>query len=162
MLSIQQADTIHIPVIRKLAYDIWPAAYGTILSAGQLEYMLQLIYSEEALARQMKDGQQFYIAYSNQQPVGFVAFGQYDTITYKLHKIYLLPQMQGQGAGKQLLQFVIDKVKENTASTLILNVNRQNPAFYFYKKMGFNIAEEVNIDIGEGYFMNDYIMRLSL
>ena len=43
-----------------------------------------------------------------------------------------------------------------------LNVNRYNKALYFYEKHGFTIAQEVDIEIGEGYFMNDYIMKLSL
>ncbi|TKK68958.1 GNAT family N-acetyltransferase [Ilyomonas limi] len=162
MLSIQPAGVKEISLIRKLAYEIWPAAYNTILSAGQLQYVLQLMYSEEALINQMREGQQFYIAYDNGVPAGFAAFGTYGATTYKLHKIYVLPQMQGKGTGGQLLQFVIEKVKENTATALILNVNRQNSALHFYKKMGFEIAEEVNIDIGRGYFMNDYIMKLAL
>ena len=162
MLSIEPVHVAQIPLIRKLAYEIWPAAYSSILSAGQLEYMLQLIYSEDALAAQMEEGQQFYIAYQKDNPVGFVAFSLYNINTYKLHKIYVLPQIQGQGAGKQLLHFIINKAKENGASSLILNVNRHNPAFYFYQKTGFKIAEEMDIDIGNGYFMNDYVLRLSL
>src|SRR3954453_6788273 len=121
MLSIRPACIIDIPIIHKLAYDIWPTAYSTILSAGQLEYMLQQIYNEEALAKQMEEGQQFYIAYSNNLPVGFASVGPYDTAIYKLHKIYLLPQIQGQGAGKQLLQYVINIAKANKAESLILN-----------------------------------------
>src|SRR5690242_17852561 len=105
MLSIRPAGSTDIPLIGKLAYYIWPAAYGTILSAGQLEYMLQQIYSEEALAKQIEEGQQFYIAYNNQQPIGFASVGPYGAATYKLYKIYLLPEVQGQGAGKQLLQY---------------------------------------------------------
>jgi GNAT superfamily N-acetyltransferase len=124
--------------------------------------MLQLIYSEEALTNQMKEGQQFYIAYNEEEGVGFVAVGLYETAMYKLHKIYVLPQMQGKGAGKQLLQFVVNKVKESGATALILNVNRQNPAIHFYTKMGFEVVKEVSIDIGEGYFMNDYVMKLSV
>jgi len=162
MLSIHSANISDIPLIRELAYAIWPHAYNTILSVGQLHYMLEWMYSENALASQMKEGQQFYLAYEGEKAVGFAAVGPYDTHTYKLHKIYLLSQMQGKGAGRQLLQFLIDKVKENGASRLLLNVNRQNPAFYFYKKMGFEIKEEVNVDIGEGYFMNDYVMQLHL
>ena len=162
MLSIQAAGTSDIPLIRSLAHQIWPTAYGSILSAGQLQYMLQWIYSEDALASQMNDGQQFYIGYEDEQPVGFAAVGPYEADTYKLHKIYVLPQMQGKGAGKQLLQFAMQTAKRAGASTLILNVNRKNPALHFYKKAGFSIAEEVNIDIGEGYFMNDYVMSISL
>ena len=124
--------------------------------------MLQQMYSEEALLKQMEEGHQFYIAYSNNQPVGFVAVGPYGKATYKLYKIYLLPQIQGQGAGKQLLHYAIDIAKANKAESLILNVNRNNPAFYFYKKMGFEIAEEEDIEIGNGFFMNDFIMKLAL
>jgi len=32
----------------------------------------------------------------------------------------------------------------------------------FYEKRGFTISEEVDIGIGEGYFMNDYIMGLDV
>lgn len=134
MLSIQPADPIAIPLIQQLAFEIWPAAYRAILRPGQLEYMLKMIYSEEALAAQMKEGQQFFIAYDNGAPVGFVAFGPYSTNIYKLHKIYVLPKIQGQGTGKQLLQLVINKVKEYKAESLILNVNRQNQALHFYEK----------------------------
>ena len=131
MLSIQPAGKTDIPIILKLAYDIWPTAYSKILSASQLKYMLQQIYSVEALTKQIEEGQHFYIAYNDNQPVGFVAVAPFNTATYKLHKIYLLPQIQGQGAGKQFLQFAINIAKENKAKSLILNVNRQNPAFYF-------------------------------
>ena len=42
---------------------------------------------------------------------------------------------------------------------LDLFVNRTNPAVHFYKKRVF-IVEEVDLDIGNGYFMNDYRMKL--
>jgi len=162
MLSIQKAGITDIPLIRRLAYEIWPSAYGNILSAGQLNYMLKLIYSEEALASQMTEGQQFYIAYHKDEAIGFAAVGPYGNATYKLHKIYLLPQIQGKGAGKQLLQYVIEIAKAGKVEWLVLNVNRNNPALHFYRKIGFEISEEADIDIGNGYYMNDYIMKLSI
>jgi hypothetical protein len=45
---------------------------------------------------------------------------------------------------------------------LILNVNRYNKAFTFYQKLGMEIAEEIDLEIGNGYYMNDYIMSLDL
>ena len=74
----------------------------------------------------------------------------------------MLPNQQGNGTGKMLLEHVVNSIKEKDATALTLNVNRYNKARYFYEKHGFTIEEEVDIDIGEGYFMNDYIMELNL
>ena len=43
-----------------------------------------------------------------------------------------------------------------------LNVNRNNKALEFYKKMGMHIAESGDFNIGGGFYMNDYIMRKKL
>lgn len=43
-----------------------------------------------------------------------------------------------------------------------LNVDRYNTALNFYKKISFEITEEVDITFGEGYLMEDYIMEKKL
>ena len=43
-----------------------------------------------------------------------------------------------------------------------LNVNRFNKAIYFYQKNQFEIVEEVDIEIGNGYLMEDYVMKRNL
>ena len=43
-----------------------------------------------------------------------------------------------------------------------LNVNRYNQAILFYQVQGFKIKEAVDISIGNGFFMNDYIMSKTL
>jgi hypothetical protein len=45
---------------------------------------------------------------------------------------------------------------------LDLFVNRTNPAVIFYKIKGFYIDQEIDLDIGNGYFMNDYLMKLKI
>ena len=51
-------------------------------------------------------------------------------------------------------QFVTNK----GGSSLILQVNRNNAAVGFYKKMGFIIDREEDVEIGNGFYMNDYFM----
>jgi len=59
-----------------------------------------------------------------------------------------------------LLDFVLNEIKKTAEkSVLQLNVNRQNNAVNFYLKKGFSILYEEDNDIGEGYFMNDYVMQ---
>jgi GNAT superfamily N-acetyltransferase len=161
-LSIRKATLPDIPAIQQIAYKTWPAAYGEILSPQQLTYMLELIYSTTSLTNQLNEGHQYFIAEVNDQPVGFCDVGFVKERTYKLHKIYVLPSAQKTGAGKALLNFTIDAVKALDGDTLILNVNRHNKAKDFYRKMGFTVSYEEDIDIGEGFFMNDYVMKLDL
>ncbi len=43
-----------------------------------------------------------------------------------------------------------------------LNVNRFNSAVEFYLKKGFKIKEEVDLEVGQGFYMNDFVMRYEL
>ena len=164
MILIKEAGLKDLPVINKLAHVIWPAAYGEILSPDQLTYMLNKIYALNFLENQLLHlHHNFIIAYDENVPVSFASFSpkEEEVSVFHLHKIYVLPNRQGSGTGKILLDYVINAIKKRGATALTLNVNRYNKARYFYEKKGFTITHEIDIDIGEGYFMNDYIMRLS-
>ena len=43
-----------------------------------------------------------------------------------------------------------------------LNVNRGNKALLFYERMGMRKLREGDFPIGNGYYMNDYIMGLDI
>lgn len=162
MIVIKKVGTESIPVIKSIAETTWPVAYGEILTAAQLRYMLELIYSESSLDNQMQKGQQFIIGYNENNPVAFAAYSTKENSTsiYKLHKIYILPNQQGKGLGKLLIDYIVQDIAPCT--TLHLNVNRHNKARFFYEKLGFKIIAEEDIDIGNGHFMNDYVMELKL
>lgn len=163
-LSIRKATTADIESIGYLAYQIWPYAYRNILSLGQLQYMLGMFYSPESLRAQMEEsGHQFLIAEVDEKRVGFASYSLTDNKDVcKLHKIYLLPETQGSGFGKLLLEQVKTNCRTLGANSLMLTVNRFNTALYFYKKQGFQIIREEKFDIGKGYIMDDYILELAL
>ncbi|HET6254593.1 MAG TPA: GNAT family N-acetyltransferase [Puia sp.] len=163
-LVIRPADLDDINTIGFLAQQIWPDTYRDILSAEQLKYMLKLIYSPKSLRRQMvNEHQQFLIVERADEPIGFASWSATPASgVYKLHKIYVLPGRQGKGLGKTLLQFIFETIRPEGATKLRLNVNRHNKARQFYERMGFTVIGEEDIDIGNGYFMNDFIMEISV
>ncbi|GAB3820693.1 hypothetical protein GCM10028895_21400 [Pontibacter rugosus] len=65
-LTIRQADAAEIPLIKQLAEATWGPTYQSILSKEQLEFMFDTIYSEEALAQQMADGQTFLLLFEGE------------------------------------------------------------------------------------------------
>ncbi|MEO6187996.1 MAG: GNAT family N-acetyltransferase [Ginsengibacter sp.] len=165
MPVIRVARLEDIPLIQNLAHQTWPDGYGNILSAEQLEYMLEKFYSTSSLRNQFVNlHHNFILVLDENVPVGFASFSSKETniSIHRLHKIYVLPTQQGTGTGKLLLDYVIEKSRAAGAIFLELNVNRNNKARHFYEKQGFKVEEEADIDIGNGFYMNDYIMRLQL
>jgi diamine N-acetyltransferase len=149
--------------VRELAQRIFPVTYQDIVESRQIDYMMDLIYSPEALTDQLDQGQNFLILLYEGSPAGFASYTRLtEEGIFKLNKIYLDGHLQGKGLGKYLLTDVISRVKGEGGISLRLNVNRHNEARGFYEKMGFTLLQEELIDIGNGYFMDDYVMEISL
>jgi diamine N-acetyltransferase len=161
--TFRKASPADIPLIHDLATAIWEPTYRSILSREQIDYMFAVIYTHEALARQMQEGQTFLLLYDAATPVGFAAYSlkEDDGPVYKLNKIYLLPEEQGKGLGQLLLQEVEKQTRRLGARFLDLNVNKYNKAKAFYERCGYHVLEEEDIPIGP-YWMNDYVMRKAL
>lgn len=161
MIQITEAALKDIAKIQEIAHITWPITYGEILTKEQLEYMLDLIYSNETLSKQIQNKEQlFYLISDADSVIGFIGIEhnyKNEAIT-KIHKIYLLPETQGKGFGKMVFDEIGKMALENNSATLLLNVNRFNTALNFYKKLGFEIKETVDIEIGNGYLMEDYVM----
>jgi GNAT superfamily N-acetyltransferase len=164
MLEISPANNSHFTIIKDLAYQIWPATYGAILSEKQLVYMLDLFYSEKALKQNVEDKHHFILIKENEVPVGFADYElQYknEAVT-RIHKIYVLPETQGKGFGKKMIQYIESKAIEANNIKLSLNVNRFNKAKYFYETQGFKVAFEEDVELDFGYLMEDYRMEKTL
>ncbi len=159
-MTIKPALPNEINVIQKIAHETWPLTYGEILSVEQLDFMMEMMYSDEALTRNFDQGVHFILAEENGEYYGFGGF-EHESRTH-VHKIYVLPSAQGKNVGRQLMRFMEQKALEHGSNQLTLNVNRNNKAQYFYKKLGFGIVETVDIEIGNGYLMEDFVLAKSL
>jgi GNAT superfamily N-acetyltransferase len=162
-MTLRTATVQDLPAIQQIAYATWPATYGNILSQEQLSYMLEEIYNLPLLTHQLGHGHHFIVAEHNGEMIGFACYSASNRPgVYKLHKLYVLPTVQKTGAGKALVNRVIALSGIAGAVTLQLNVNRFNNARLFYEKHGFTVTGEEDIAIGNGYYMNDYIMEYVL
>jgi diamine N-acetyltransferase len=163
MLTVTKATETDIPLIRQLTFAIWPQTYSSIISKQQIDYMLEQMYNSATLQKQMEEeGYTFIIVYDDKEPVAFASYNETELQLWKLNKIYILPSQQGKGTGKFIINYIVDEIKAKHAKALQLQVNRQNKAKDFYERLGFKIIKTADFDIGNGYFMNDYVMELTL
>ncbi len=157
-MEIVQAGVEDRPVIQNLAQRSWHAGYAGVLSPNQIAFMLDKMYSQEGLLEAMHEGCMFFLALEDGNPVGFIGLKRKLPTTLRIEKIYLVPEVQGKGYGKGLLDFGMEEAKRAQLLTLELNVNRKNKAYYFYLKQGFQVVEEVDIPY-YNFVMDDYVMQ---
>ena len=163
MLSITKATAADIPLIRQLTFAIWPQTYSSIISKEQIDFMLEKMYNPTTLQKQIEeDDCTFIIVYDDKEPVAFASYNETEPQLWKLNKIYILQSQQGKGTGKFIINYIVDEIKAKGAKALQLQVNRQNKAKDFYERLGFKIIQTADFDIGNGYFMNDFVMSYEL
>lgn len=157
---LRRATIDDIPVIRDLAHAIWWAHYPGIITEEQIAYMLEQMYSAEALHQQMTDqGVHFWLVQTNKNepPSGFAAVSRPEEGSYFLHKFYLAASEQGKGFGTRVFHELLSEYPD--LRELCLTVNRQNyKSINFYFKIGFRIEKCADFLIGNGYVMNDFVM----
>lgn len=163
MIKIRYANVDDLTTVERLAREIWPVTYADIVPPDHLNYMLNLFYNNASLRDQMLNQQHtFLMVELEEKPVAFASFSTVAPGVSKLHKIYVHPNTQGKGIGKQLLDFITGLLQTQSMHTLRLNVNRYNKARFFYEKLGFEVVKEEDVDVGNGVFMIDYVMEKKL
>ncbi len=165
MIQIEKASSSDFTSIRTIAYQTWPVTYGSILSKPQLTYMLEAFYSDKALQDSVENhNHHFILAKEDGVTVGFASYQHlYKAVQVtKIHKIYILPEKQGSGIGRLLIDAVEKIAKNDGSSALLLNVNRFNQAQFFYQKIGFKIIGQEDIELEHGYLMEDFILQKNI
>lgn len=157
-------DRHELQIVQTIAHQTWPNTFAEILTTEQIDYMLEWMYNKAILEKNYDDGHQFYAYFENNLAIGFMAIqvNLLEGKSLKIHKLYVLPNQQGKGVGYKLFQKAIEIAKNLEQKDVFLNVNRFNKAVDFYKRVGFSILKEENIEIGKGFLMEDYVMQLSI
>lgn len=163
-MIIKDAFPNEFNIIRDIAERTWPATYGHVLSAAQLDYMLQKGYSGEMLTSDYNQGTCFLLVEENGRFLAFAAFRHDFKEKGRTHiqKIYVLPEAQGKDIGRMLMREMEKRAIEKGSHKMTLNVNRANKAQHFYARLGYGIVEIVDIPIGDGYLMEDFVMEKKL
>lgn len=159
MLTFHTASGQYIPALRTLAERIWRESYADIISAEQMAYMLAWMYSAETIRREISEGICWEIVRLKGEDAGYLSVTFDADGVAKLHKLYLLPALQGRGHGQAMLAHVFALAAKQAQREVRLQVNKRNlRAQRAYERFGFQRIEEAVFDIGGGYVMDDYLM----
>lgn len=151
--SIKQLQTIEV-----LAYTIWNEHYIPIIGKAQVDYMLEKFQSVAAIEQQIANGFEYYLLNYHKEPAGYLAIKPEEAVLF-LSKIYVLGAYRGKKIGKAGIQFAEEHAKNIGKTCIRLTVNNNNTqSIEAYKKLGFKVTNPIVIDIGHGFFMDDFEM----
>ncbi len=158
-LTFRTASPTDIPLLRELASRIWRTCYPGVITPDQIEYMLGWMYSEEMIASELSRGVLWEVALLDEVPAGYLALTFHGASAAELNKIYLLPDLHGQGLGQAMIARAVLHVAARGSAELRLRVNKGNArALRSYARAGFHIVESLTVEIGGGFVMDDFIL----
>ena len=152
-----------VAIVANLAKIIWNEHYVPIIGQAQVDYMLGKYLTQESISAQIKhEGYEYFLISSAEQPIGYIGIVIKNNEMF-LSKLYILSSERGKGFARIGIDYLVAKCKLNNLAFITLTVNKNNlNSIRAYEKMGFEKYGEVVSDIGSGYVMDDYLMRLPI
>ena len=145
-----------------LAREIWYDHYPKIITTAQIEYMLEQRYAAPVVRAELDRSDVWWDKLVvDAELCGFSSFFLTEEPgTMKLDKLYVRTRLQRSGYGGLLIARALAQARQQGCRRLILAVNKKNAtAIAAYLKHGFQIADAVVKEIGDGFVMDDYVME---
>ena len=135
---IRTASKRDIVAISRLLGVVWHDTYDGIYGADKVGEITRRWHSHEALEKKLTAPASEFLVADDGNTIAAMAYAsQIGDKKAKLHQLYVLPQFQGGGVGKLLL----DEIEESffDVGEFVLEVEEQNrSAIRFYEKHGFH------------------------
>ena len=158
-------NEIEFAEIAALADEIWHEHYKGLLSDEQIDYMVEKFQSQKAITKSvLENNYTYYIMRDAGQIIGYCGVQpQPEDNSLFLSKLYLHKDYRGKHLSRMVMAMLCERCVTEDLDSIWLTVNRGNTdSIQVYRRLGFSVEREQKENIGNGYFMDDYVMRYLL
>lgn len=159
--ELRPADEQGIEAMSRMATEIVREHYDPIVGKAQNDYMLARFQTPSAIREQLARGHRYFFVREEGRQLGFLAFYLKKDVLY-LSKFYLYQAERGKGYSRGMRDFVVRAARSAGLGAVELNVNVLNDAVFAYEKLGFRAVRKEKTDIGNGFYMDDFVFRFEL
>ena len=157
-IFVKASKLVDFRNIESLARDIWEAHYTPIIGKAQVDYMLDKYQSVTSMQDQVENGFEYYYFETDAGLIGYLGVKGEKTDLF-LSKVYVHEYYQGNGYGRNAMEFVEDLARSKHLAAVLLTVNKHNTgSIKFYERLGYQTIDAVVTDIGNGFVMDDFVM----
>ena len=169
-ISIERVQSKAVLELQKIAKETFFNTYASENTKEDMDAYLAENFNTELLQRSLIHPDSFYYFAKNQKKtIGYLKVNrgaaQTDTKlpdALEVERIYVIPDLQGKGIGKLLLNKAVEKAKSLNIKTIWLSVWEKNQkAIAFYKKQGFVAFDNQFYWVGTDK-QTDVLMKLEL
>ncbi|RZU01573.1 ribosomal protein S18 acetylase RimI-like enzyme [Kribbella rubisoli] len=147
MIAVRRAEPSDVDAIRQIGLTTWPVAYAGLVPEAFITDGLAQWWSVEAVERGISKGITL-VATDSDALLGMVGLGREEDF-WVMWKLYVLPDQQGKGIGKALLDAAIAALPDGTPELLLDVLVANEQAIGFYRSQGFTEAKRTpNRDLG--------------
>ncbi|WP_309084520.1 GNAT family N-acetyltransferase [Chelativorans sp.] len=135
---IRSAMRSDLDAVRSLLVETWHDTYDALIGREKVTEITHSWHSVPALAARLERARSEFIVADNGGQIAGMAYAEAskDGRTVLLRQLYVLPSMQRQGIGSQLLNEIADCYPE--ARRVVVEVEEKNErAIAFYRAHGF-------------------------
>ncbi len=143
-MSIRKAGTADFDIVKKITSETIKAIYPHYYPKGAVEFFLNH-HNDKNIISDIECGRVFLCVDTNENAVGTVTLNENE-----IGRLFVLPEYQGHGYGRELLDFSEKAVSEEYDSIVL---HASLPAKNIYLKRGFKIAESHVINAPYGDFL---------
>ena len=163
-VRFQTITAAELGTLRTFAGEVFAAHFSTLLPAAQIEHMITRQFVPDVVRAELARGVRWeWLRGSDDGPFGFLSCGPRDGPGYPLRKVYLAAEVRGLGLGRLMVERVLEHAERAGAEVVRLTVNRRNAGpVAVYRRLGFRVVDEVDVPIGEGFVMDDFVMERPL
>jgi ribosomal protein S18 acetylase RimI-like enzyme len=138
VIEVRRAELSEVDAVRYIGVTTWPVAYAGLASDEFITNGVAQWWSPEVVEWGIRNGITL-VAAEGDELVGMAGLGREDDF-WVMWKLYVLPDHQGKGIGKALLDAAIAALPDD-ATELFLDVLVTNEkAIGFYRAHGFTEA----------------------
>lgn len=166
-INIRQALPADVDAIVSLGQKTFVETYGDTNNKQTVAAYVDKMFNHEKISAELITfGERFFIAYVGDLPVGFTKLsenkkpkGLNGKKKIQLERIYVLKEYQGFKIGTELIEKVLEVVKEEDYKIVWLSVwQKNNKAIQFYQSAGFVIYDTDVFQFGNEVH-DDFLMK---
>lgn len=138
--------------IQNVLINTWLASYADFIPVTDIQWYFNNYYSELNFAQLFDDPNvTSFVAEIKGNIVGYARTKvNTEQQRFYLESLYVLPEFQGKGIGRDLFALAERKASEHSFKQIWLGVMVQNvPSLEWYKKLGFQFIEEAPFQMGK-------------
>jgi ribosomal protein S18 acetylase RimI-like enzyme len=169
-IEIRKATGSDLETIQKISIQTFTETFAAVNTTENIaDYIKNSLNTEQLTAELNNANSQFYIAYSNDEVVGYlkINFGDAQTESInenalEVQRIYVLQNFHGKNIGQLLLDEVKKIAKNTDVDSVWLGVWEENHrALRFYTKNGFVVFDKHVFIMGNDE-QTDLLMRFEI